>query len=150
MTLGNLMWIFMCPKLWIPCVSNTIPGKLSLIREKMSRRMCSCGCSHSQNGTRLHGLPVRGVVLFGGDTDRNLNVAKFSIPEPVLHQLFWKFWVYLYPTGNFHDCTWLGNDLPNSFRFNYRLIQHHTVSIVTVSSNNRLRRKWFNPLKPSG
>jgi hypothetical protein len=47
----------------------------------------------------MHGwrdLPVRGVVPFVGDVDRNHHGAEFSIPVSVLHQSSGKFCVYLY------------------------------------------------------
>lgn len=80
------MRIFVCPRVWIPYTGNTVPDKLSLINEQNvteCHRMCSHGCSHSENHTQLAWSPGKGCVLFGDDADRNNNSAKFSIPVSV-------------------------------------------------------------------
>lgn len=66
-------------------------------------RMRNCDCSHSQN--YIWGdLPVRGVVLIGGDTDRNHHGREVSIPVSVLHQSSWTLCVYLLGLASSECC----------------------------------------------
>ena len=64
----------------------------------MSDGICSCvGCSNSQNCTRLGGdLPVKGFVLFGGDTGKSRHRAKSSTRVLVHYQRSLEFYVHMY------------------------------------------------------
>lgn len=80
--------------------------------------MCSRGCSRSQNRTRSVRSPASGVVLFGGDRDRNHHGAKLIISVSVLHQSSWKF------------CTYLLLSFASEYHLRYSVLVHVLHSLV--------------------
>jgi len=62
---------------------------------RMLSRICEHVCNPSQIVCGWYDLQVKGVVLFGGDSNRNHHSAWFFIPVFELGQLFGKFFVCL-------------------------------------------------------
>jgi hypothetical protein len=89
MTFCYLIWIFVCPRLRIPCAISSRENWASSVNRTVdvvaaSRKIVYC-CD----------LLVRGAAFLRGNTDRDFHDAEFSIPLSVLYQSSWKFYLYL-------------------------------------------------------
>jgi len=96
MALCFLLWIFLCQRVQISCVGNCIPSKGSHICDQEVGQNLLPHLQPFTTCTWLVYLQVKGVVPFGGDSNRNNHGAWFFIPVFVLQQSFRKFFVYLH------------------------------------------------------
>ena len=87
---------FSCAKEYIFRVGKCIPSKGSLICDQEVGRNLWPHLQPFTNCTWLVYLQVKGVVPFGGDSNRNHNGAWFFIPVFVLQQSYRKFFECLH------------------------------------------------------
>jgi hypothetical protein len=85
MALCWLVWIFLCQKVQISCVGNTVLSKLSLICKQNQAEFVAVVAAIHIIAQSLCDLPVKGVVLY--EAYINHHGAEFFVPVPVLHQL---------------------------------------------------------------
>jgi len=82
------MWILLFLRERSPCAGNITPGKWRLVYERYIRHILLSVITAIRNVVHSRRyLPVKSVVLFEGDTDRNHLVTKSVTTVPMPHLL---------------------------------------------------------------
>ena len=146
MTLCYLAWIFLCLRVKIHCVGNTILAKLSSIMSRMWGRNCSHGCSHTQN--HIAGMIWRDTVPSKGVGDKDHHGTTFSMParttlsphhccslSAVIHSFIHSFIHSWKDTGIPHSsvCSLICFAMSNSVKWLSLSLFYHSDPIISTA-----------------